>query len=652
MRRSLIATAAIILVVLASCGDSAIFLSPVEEPAEVRVESIPAGSIVQPGSEVPFAIARDPVFTGDPESADRLVVELVDTDGVLLGEQVYESVDQAETLPALLLPDVGAGLFVLRTSYFDGDILIESDEIPFFIASGSYAINGLSTYPATVYPGSTGLLSLSIEYPVGANPYIAWFVDDQPVESGPLSEIGYDVEVQAPETSGSYTVQAHLFPGDPSVNGIETPPVVTYSSELLVTTDVTLDESSLKPERNYFALYHMLGNLRDAGARVAMFPEYAVDGMFIGEPGVAVEPDIFGYRFSGEDGAHFEGFPFPVRSGELGPFSVTVRLRPDELYLAAAVDSAEPAGERSILAVHSADERVFQISHDQNGALIVNLGGETVSSEPALVPGKISVLTVTVMPLGEFTLVQVYLDGELLASEPVEWDARDFSMDGELPETEDGWSAGEGYAVVAGPGGFAGIVDEFGVYFRDEGDQPSPDTDIFRSAMEQVLGDKLVYAEGFESTVIPDAIEVDGEISLDGGRLLLEAGSSVLFPVFGFSSEELLVTVSIEESDASQITFYAGDAAILELDGIESSGDLEFRFIHSAPRLSAVLPGSEWEDTELIDIELDPGEFDGLRLEVGRDVDAAQVAIRSVVAWRENPELPRLILEPEPEETN
>jgi len=99
MRRLYRLLPALILLALVSCGDNAIFLSAVDEPAEVRVETIDAGVILAPGSEVPLRVARDPVFIGDPESADRLIVELLDTDGILLGEQIYESVDQADELP-------------------------------------------------------------------------------------------------------------------------------------------------------------------------------------------------------------------------------------------------------------------------------------------------------------------------------------------------------------------------------------------------------------------------------------------------------------------------------------------------------------------------------------------------------------------------
>ena len=640
MRRLYRFLPALILLTLVSCGDSAIFLAPADEPAAVRIETIDAGSILLPGSEVPFRVARDPVFTGDSESADRLIVELLDADGVLLGEQTYESVDQAGELPPLLLPDLGEGLFILRTSYLDGDEVVVTEDVPFFISAGQHRILGLSSFPATLYPGSTGLLSLNLETPPGSDPYLEWYLDDVLIQTGSLSETGTTREIQAPGDTGAYTVRVDLYPTEPLLSDPVVPAVVTYATELLVRTESLLEQSDLTPERNYLVLYHYLGDLRDRGARRDLFGSISPGARAIGDPNLAVDSDIFGYRLDGDDGFEIDGFILPVRDGQLTPFSLSFRLRADTI-----LDSAH------LVTIESGDQTILQLDIDARGSLVLALAdGAAVlaSGDRAIETGAVSVITVTVVPVQDVTIVQFYADGEALLSETVPWDARSLLLPDPVAVAEEGWMALPGTARVAGAGGFVGILDEFGVYFRDAADQPSPDTEIFLSAMELVYGEKLVYAEGFDANDLPEAVEIDGSAKVETGRLILGSGASAHFPVFGFSSEELFVTVSLEALPGSRIRFYRGDGDDLIAEVIASeveaeSADLQFQFTHTDSVL--IFDGPTAEGVQIIlDSDVD---FTGLRLEVMQTGDEpAQVAVESVVAWRENPEIPASLFEP------
>lgn len=653
---------------LASCGDSAIFLSPSKEPAKVRVETITAGVMVAPGSEIPFQIARDPVFVGNPESADRLLVELLDAEGILLGEQSYESVDQAGELPPLVLPDLGEGLFVLRTSYLDGEELVEQEQIPFFITSSRFALLGLSSYPASFYPGSGGLLSLNVSMPVGSDPYLEWYLADSLIQAGRVSETGLELEVAAPARSGAYPVTVRLYPFPPVVSqealpDLDVPAPLSYETQLVVSTEPVLLQSDLLPRRSYLVLHHFLGDLRDSGVRGELFgPVTGADGLpvapasarAVGDPRLAFEADIFGYRLDGDDGFEMDGLILPVRNGALGPFSLTFRLRPDALP-----DRAW------LLRVQMEDRQMLGLSVDGAGRILLQLGADTRISSPEnmLAPGITSVLTVSLWAFAQETLVQLYVDGGVVYSEVIAWSVASASLAAPLAESPEGWMALPGRGVLGGEDGFVGIIDEFGVYFRSESDEPSPDTEIFASAMQQMHGDKLVYAEGFEAATVPEEVTVDGTAEIRTGMLVLGSGSAVSFPAFGFSSEELYVTVILDALAGSTTRFYAefgpgagGDALrpaqlvgelIAETADIRSAV-LQFSFTHSGPRLSI-----SWPDGKRRELSLpSAAEFAGLRLEVsGAERSPAPVAIESVVAWRERPEIPASLLEPPQPET-
>jgi hypothetical protein len=79
-------------------------------------------------------------------------------------------------------------------------------------------------------------------------------------------------------------------------------------------------------------------------------------------------------------------------------------------------------------------------------------------------------------------------------------------------------------------GGFAGVVDEIGVYYRDSTGLPSPDADLYRRRMRSEHGDFLLYADGFDGTRTPAGVRLEGESRLRAGELLLDPGASVSFP--------------------------------------------------------------------------------------------------------------------------
>ncbi|MEE8440132.1 MAG: hypothetical protein V3S41_00300, partial [Spirochaetia bacterium] len=433
----------------------------------------------------------------------------------------------------------------------------------------------------------------------------------------------------------------NLFPTEPLLSEGSVPAVVTYETELLVSTELFLDQTDLMPERSYFVLYHFLGDLRDSGARTELFESVSTGARAIGDPTLAIESDIFGYRLDGNDGFELDGFILPVRDGRLTPFSLSFRLRPDEL-----------SDRVHLVEVESGDNVLLDLDIEAEGKLILSLengGARVVSGERMVEPGVTSVITVTILPVEEMTIVQFYVDGVAVPSETVEWDASDVVLPDPLAVTEDGWMALPGNARFAGEGGLVGIIDEFGVYFRDDGDRPSHDTEIFHSAMEQVHGETLVYAEGFEGNDLPDIIQVDGAARIEAGRLILSSGGAALFPVFGFNSEELSVTVSLEALPGSLVRFYRGESDDLVTEFVAAdteaeSTDLQFHFTHSGFVLIVHGPVGE-EDRIELDSALD---FTGLRLEVKQvGDDPAAIAVESVVAWREYPEIPASLLEPQ-----
>ncbi|MFW5689096.1 MAG: hypothetical protein ACOC1U_05915 [Spirochaetota bacterium] len=641
------------LLVLWSCSDSSLLLGEVEEQAQLEVSTLPSGSVLGPGAEVPIRIERDPVYTGDETTADRLVVELYDYADTLLAEQSYDSVDQAAELPPIALPDLPEGLYRLETSYYDGDVLVVREASSFFIVTGSYRIVGLTAYPASSYPEADGLLRLSLEIPAEADPFLVWRLSDRTIASGYLSETGTTIAVLAPASQGVFPVEVELYPvwpegADPSL--VE--PATTYSADLYVSNSPTPARTDLLPEQSYFALYHLRGSLRDDGVRGEWFPSREFAAQPFGAPGLAAAPGIFGYRLDGRSGFTLDGAVWPVYDGELSPVSFTFRLLPEEL--------AERA---TLLDISLRSSRLAGILVDDEGRLGLSLpltGVEVWTPVPVLSRGSVELVTVSVVPGGDRTTVLFFAGGELIFSTEV---AGISLEEAGMPRTISGadrWAMLDGTTTIGSQaGGFSGIVDEFGIFFRDEENRPAVNTTVFRDSMRTEYGERLLYAASFEDPEEVAALSIDEPFEIDAGALIVPPGTRAAFPFFRFADEDLIVELemTLETLARFELTPEGDDAqpiAQIDLVPDEESSRVRLTLIHRDGTLTIV----RGEDERVVETA---GEFYGVTLsltvpdpaepetadenETETEHQPARVQVRSIVARRDRPRIPERLFE-------
>ena len=63
----------------------------------------------------------------------------------------------------------------------------------------------------------------------------------------------------------------------------------------------------------------------------------------------------------------------------------------------------------------------------------------------------------------------------------------------------------DGTTVIGGPNGFSGVIDELGVYYRDDQGRPSADPAQYLRTAQRKYGRDLVLAYGFETANLPPA---------------------------------------------------------------------------------------------------------------------------------------------------
>lgn len=545
-------------ILMLSCGDTSLLFPEIEEEPDTTIETIAHGAVLEPGDPISFIVDRSNINDEDLSTPDRMLVEIVDVDGEVVATQTFESVDLLQQIPPIIVPELGSGYFELLISYSDGDALIAEERVPFFITTGWLSIGGVSTYPTSFYPGSQGLVELRATIPEGTDPFVRWRFEGEEIASGYVSAGADRALVTSPSRDGVYSLSVELFPSGPAEEErFEFESAISYETQLFVTRERTLAETDLSPEGHYLTLFHLQGDFRDSGVRDLFEPNVPMVATTLGAPQLRLEDDIFGYYLDGDSGFSVAAALLPYLDSDLSAFSLTLRLRP----------AALGEQDRIVLVEDVSGNELMSLSSNAAGELRISLQTQSgiesaVSGSPLLTIGESTTISVSVLPGAESTQVLWFADG-LLASVS---SLSPINAPAEVAETEDDeaeWSLRPGRTVIGGGPGFTGVVDEVGVYFRDEGDRPSSDESIFADAMALTYGDSLVYAEGFETQELPRELLAYGDVRIDSGQLSIGSQGGVVLPRFPFGDEELIVEIDLPESDPTaevRVSVAAGEA--------------------------------------------------------------------------------------------
>jgi len=182
-------------------------------------------------------------------------------------------------------------------------------------------------------------------------------------------------------------------------------------------------------------------------------------------------------------------------------------------------------------------ERVFSMGF-AGGVLTASLLGTSSSITPQIYEGDGAALTLTVLPENDRVRYLWFIAGALAGDDLVPYEPVQV--------------APGGLTVIGGDGGIFGVLDELGVYYRLTSEGAEVDAEVFAKAMERIYGADLVYAEGFDGTVLPDEITFSaGEetYALDGGSLFLPAHTGIGVSFIPADFESLAIEISLARGD-------------------------------------------------------------------------------------------------------
>ena len=228
---------------------------------------------------------------------------------------------------ALALPDLPAGQYQLEIVVLSRGEQIRKRVSSLFIARDSYAISGIKSFPPVITTGSTVLLKAELAVPDGSDPYLRWTWKGKLIARGLRSGGAAQALWSAPAEEGVYSIHLELFPGAPATGADFTfSSSLIQSTDLYVTAGTHLARGDLSPEKSYWSLLHLQGNLADAGAGAKPGKS---DASPIGSPQVVQVADGFGYRLDGRSGIAIPWLILPVEAGALAPFTITMGITPE-----------------------------------------------------------------------------------------------------------------------------------------------------------------------------------------------------------------------------------------------------------------------------------------------------------------------------------
>ena len=539
-----------VVLALCSCGDEGLALFPRAEASEVSIVGPENGQVFT--STQPMALrigAPDPAAYSDLEA----LVTLLSSTGTRVWEQRIAGPPVNEDL-GLQLPDLPAGEYQLEVTVLQDGAQVERSTTTIFSVRARPRIVGITSFPPLITASSPALLSADISADDGSDPWLRWTWRGKTIAQGSASSGTNAVLWTAPSDDGVYTVTLELFPVAPaSGGGFPFRSSIAMSTDIYVSAAGAAVRDELGPAASYLSLFHLQADLADAAAAARDVKRTAVA---IGSQRFVPVGNGFGYRL--DEGAGFRvPWPvLPVDDGDLGPFTLSVGIRP-ERFTGADRLVAAVAGDLTVtLALGTNASPELAITVPSSPTITIPSGAASLE------PGHRSLVSVSIVPRADGLAVRWFLDGRQVSETFVGL---------LLPRL-----GAEGSAVVGGTSGFSGVIDELGVYVRDPAGRPAIDPSLFEAALRKLHGERVLEAEGFDGMFLPSGWTASGKTAMNAGRLELAPEASIELPPLRYPDEgcsiEIVLGDGSERAASVRLSWAGSEAPFLDDRLVAESG--------------------------------------------------------------------------------
>lgn len=603
-----------------------------DEGGLISVTSLDSGEMVSEKTAVPLSLSYDTKQV----QLSKLDIVLKDAAGKVLAKETLEGEDILPgTLPSINLPELKTGQYLLQYLFYsedDKENVTFKKEIPFFYVEGTYSLTGITSYPPVVSPKSAALLEAQIVSPVNADPYLRWAMGDSVIREGYASDGLRTIQWISPVTEGVYSITAELFPVKPEgLTYIASP--LRIKAEIFVTSSDKPGKNEYEPSASYATLLHFRGDLKDFG--------YAPQTVSVlGNPVLDVKGNTFGYSMMGKDGFRFERMAVPVREDMLQPCTLEFRLLSTML-----------GKEQALFFTQSKDNGFqFYLAVGPAGEAVIRIAGEDIDWETVSGPGWVTVndalnLAVSLKPTAENLSIAVFRNGIVFHRALLQGV---FSV----PQPE-------GITIIGGPtptseaSGFNGVLDEFGIYNLDESGRISSNPGLYKKAMKDEYGSRLIYAEGFSGTYLPAQTRAEGGAYTENDSCALQSEATLFVPGIALNHETLefeivmaadnkagLISLDLMDKENRPVSFIVNSRGVITLptgkeQAFSAEGNLyKFQASHIENTLQII-----WKDGSF-SLEL-PNETSEINLRVSNSAKEGIVYVDSVLVLSKNQNIAR-----------
>ena len=600
-----------------ACGDGGLVMPSLSEDDDFRLQTVVDGSVVTRNQTISATLLVGP----GGRYPDRVEVTFIDQHGEVAAERTISAAEiDRGRLPALAVDQLATGFYAVRFELFEGGRRDAEFQRNLFVSDAPFAVASISAYPPTFMTDSKGILRADLDIPAQADPFLRWSFNGKPVMQGLLSAGSGELMLRSPQSEGVYPVLLELFPVAPRGADFSFTSQVSQQSDLVVKESRSASERGFGPPQSYYVLLHFAGNTRDSGMRGALLGGAAASAQTVGAADLRIVHELFGYYLDGATAIGFEEVILPFTNGALEPFSIAMRLALTEPQRGRVLFSARSDDSSLELQLELADEGEMRLHLAERGR------GATVTSEgAALLPGRPVDINVAVVPHAAHTSVTWFVDCEPVGAADI---PLGFARPNGGPDGR--WQPLAGRSVIGGEGGFIGVIDEFGIFFRDEHGRPAANTAPFRVEQLRRHGEALIFAEGFERPQLPQSFATRGVVRISGGTAVVEPGSALIGPAVGFDPSEVTLELSVgfagEPAPRVELLSVGDDARLLS-HALAGPGLLRFQLERRADLLWIRV-----NDRDPVQAPV-PAPAGGVRLEVVNDSGAAEVLVDSLLAF-------------------
>jgi len=489
-----------------SCADGPFM--PDSADTTVKV-SLPPSGFYSKGKILTFTIT-DPSQTptwSDYES------RLLDSQGFVIGfwkGLQSDGPNYSIEIPSDIVNWVDGDNFQLEVTVLNKSLIQTTKLLDFFLVEKIPEL-GVSTNPTEVYPGSRVLIEILKDEPWLGKTWIQWKWKDKVIQEGPWN-VNAVLRWNSPDVEGSFALTAEV----PSRSTYLFSSPLKYDAPVVTTfRSPQYGPSELQPDESYFSLYHFRGNLRDSGTMADYTQPVVWGGLDIDH-----SDGVFGVRFKPGTKLERVGSPLPLdENGGLQPFSITVK------------GVLAPFPEGVLYTLKNADGGLsFNLAIvDKSWVMTYSLGGGQGSFSTPYGENQVFSQTLSYLPNNAAGGDLLWFNGsELADSRYIDWQDIPLFLE-------------DGITTLGGDGGFSGILDEFGVYYKDNQNRFSADGGLLERELKNIDSGSLIWAAGFDGSYLDEGFIASTGFKKNRGKGVFAPGQWLDSPVSEDFESDILI---------------------------------------------------------------------------------------------------------------